>query len=199
MAGVYHLQKAPKLWHFEPVCQVLDKRFPGGISCFVELGTYLGHFSEAMLNRYPKARAIVVDPFPMDTSVWENSLAKSKLDYDPENMRLIKEAAIKRLSVFGDRVTWHFLCAHEAALLVPHGSFDICFMDHEHTYEAMTRDLPLWWELTGQGKVLSGHDYKENRSPRHRWKVNQAVDEFAAKLGKPVVPGDGKTWFIFKD
>lgn len=54
---------------------------------------------------------------------------------------------------------------------------DLVFIDGDHTYEAVRRDITLCRPLLRPGGVLSGHDY--NDVPRHAG-VRQAVDEAVA-------------------
>jgi len=49
--------------------------------------------------------------------------------------------------------------------------FDMVFIDADHTYEAVKKDIELWKPLIRKGGILSGHDYGMYHE------VNKAVDE----------------------
>lgn len=204
MPGTYHLQQRPqKMWHLDAVCLEMKDRLAGGPKVMAEIGVYLGWFSEGMLERFPNLSTILVDPYPMDPSVWDDSLAKSKLDRDPENMRLVKAAAIERMAQFPGRHKWLFVPSLGAAgeLFVRwqgKPGLDLAFVDASHKYEHCIADLRAFWPLIKAGGTLAGHDYKENRSTRHRWGVTRAVKEFSAEIGVPFVVGDGKTYYFHK-
>lgn len=197
----YHKEGVPKrFWHFEAVVAEMAPLLDSKPCVMAEIGVYLAHFSWSMLNRFPLLKTILVDPYPMDTSVWPKSLARSKLDFDPKNMTLIKEAAIERMREFADdgRAAWKFEESHVAATSVLDRTLDFAFIDASHAYDDCKRDLVSWWPKIRPGGVLSGHDYVLHRSSRHRWGVTRAVHEFAEETGSPLITGDGKTYFFRK-
>ena len=68
-----------------------------------------------------------------------------------------------------------------AATRYDDGSLDFVFIDADHTYEAVKRDISAWWPKVKSGGVLAGHDYDETG-------VKKAVDEFAELNQLKVVP-----------
>ncbi len=56
------------------------------------------------------------------------------------------------------------------------------FIDANHAYESVKRDIEAWWPLLGNGGVLAGSTYTNGGSVG----VAKAVDEFAAKNGLQV-------------
>src|SRR5262245_61567794 len=52
----------------------------------------------------------------------------------------------------GDSATW--------AAIWPF-PVELCFIDGEHTYEAVSRDIDQWWPHVRPGGVMCGHDYCE--------------------------------------
>ena len=68
----------------------------------------------------------------------------------------------------------------------PDEFFDFIFIDADHTYEGVSRDLADWWPKVKKGGVFSGHDYILTRKKMKNGKiirvgVIRAVDEFVAK------------------
>jgi len=57
---------------------------------------------------------------------------------------------------------------------IPHGSLDAVFLDGDHSYEAVSRDLPFWFEKLKKGGWLLGDDYQSCHPG-----TTKAVDEFA--------------------
>lgn len=52
-------------------------------------------------------------------------------------------------------------------------SFDFIFIDADHSYEAVKKDIEMWYPKVKQGGVIAGHDYD-----RPAWEgVCEAVDE----------------------
>ena len=57
---------------------------------------------------------------------------------------------------------------------IPDGSIDAIFIDGDHSYEAVSKDLPFWWGKLRKGGWLLGDDYGSCHPG-----TKKAVDEFA--------------------
>jgi predicted O-methyltransferase YrrM len=57
--------------------------------------------------------------------------------------------------------------------LLKGGRPDMVFIDGDHDYEAVKRDISTWRPLIASGGILSGHDYRTGANPG----VVRAVDE----------------------
>lgn len=76
--------------------------------------------------------------------------------------------------------------------------FDFVYIDADHSYNGVSRDIRLWWPLVKPGGYLAGHDYCEWPSHPVKMGVIPAVDEFVAANGL-TVHVDGETdWFVQK-
>jgi len=53
-------------------------------------------------------------------------------------------------------------------------TFDFVYIDGEHSYEAVTKDMKDWWPKIKQGGILAGHDYNDTNQG-----TIDAVNEFA--------------------
>ena len=56
---------------------------------------------------------------------------------------------------------------------IPSNSIDIVFLDADHSYDTMIKDLPFWYNKLREGGILLGNDYSRRSSGTQR-----AVDEF---------------------
>ena len=56
----------------------------------------------------------------------------------------------------------------------PNESVDFVYIDGEHSYEAVSKDIADWWPKISPGGILAGHDYNDNNPGSIR-----AVDEHA--------------------
>lgn len=60
-------------------------------------------------------------------------------------------------------------------------SLDWVYIDADHTYDAVLRDLYAWWYKVKPCGILCGHDYVD--SPEYPWiETKRAVDEFCAAM-----------------
>ena len=73
-------------------------------------------------------------------------------------------------------------------------TFDLVFIDADHSYETTKRDIELWAPKVKPGGILGGHDYNNPDYPQ--WGVARAVTEFAVSHVKEVELDREFTWFI---
>jgi hypothetical protein len=67
---------------------------------------------------------------------------------------------------------------------------DIVFLDGSHDHEDVAWECEHYSKVIRHGGVLSGHDYNIFEG------VNKAVDEFSAKIGRPVQQLPGNIWYF---
>ena len=77
-----------------------------------------------------------------------------------------------------------------AAQLFEDGSLDFVFIDGDHRYESVYRDLVAWLPKVRRGGVIGGHDYTLKPDPKKDG-VRQAVQEVIGY----VPTGANSTWF----
>lgn len=73
----------------------------------------------------------------------------------------------------------HFLemTSEQASIRVPNNSLDLVFIDADHSYESVKKDIECWLPKVKSGGFITGHDYCNSA---HR-DVEKAVDEFFGK------------------
>lgn len=59
---------------------------------------------------------------------------------------------------------------------IPDESLDAVFIDADHSYDAVSKDLPFWWKKLKKGGWLLGDDYNSGHPG-----TTKAVDEFKVK------------------
>ena len=73
------------------------------------------------------------------------------------------------------------------------------FIDAEHTYDALSKDLRAWYRTVKPGGVIACHDYKGRLDkltekigdPNVGWGITRACHEFAEEHG---LKHQGKRW-----
>ncbi len=71
----------------------------------------------------------------------------------------------------------------EGGPFVPHGQFDMIFVDAMHDYENVKADIERWWPRVKSGGIMAFHDYGHGDFPG----VKLAVDERFGELPNRVV------------
>ncbi len=80
------------------------------------------------------------------------------------------------LSGFEDKVVQLLLTSNEAASKIADEELDFVYIDGDHEYLSVRRDIELYWPKVKVGGLVAGHDY--NGKP-----VRDAVEDELAKLG----------------
>lgn len=88
------------------------------------------------------------------------------------SMELLYQGVLDRISPYGDRAKIERRSSWDAALLLDDESYDVVFIDGNHTYDAVKSDINLFWSKIRSGGTMAGDDYD--------WPdVKRAVHEFA--------------------
>lgn len=135
-------------------CKIYDYLIKNTITggSFLELGAWLGRSSAYLIDNAPNLNITIIDS-------WEGS--DSELD---TNHKLVKTADI--FSMFkknmGDR-KFNFFKGRAENLVdkFEDESFDTIFIDMDHSYDSVKRDIQLWLNKVKKGGILAGDDYRE--------------------------------------
>lgn len=156
----------------------------------VEVGVFTGELSKRLLGR-PDLTLYMVDSWVEHEKDSQYALTdyhgKLSQDYQEslynhtsnvtvfagERARIIRKDSVIAAGDFEDQ------------------SLDFVFIDADHNYEAVKKDIEAWLPKVKDGGIISGHDYENENFPA--WGVKKAVDE----LGTPEL-GLNYTWFINK-
>jgi hypothetical protein len=143
------------------------------ISNIVEIGSHLGESSSIFLG-FPQIKTI----YCIDT--WDN--------YQYEN-------------IFNERLRNHLdnrciklkSTSELASKSFENNSLDMVYIDGDHNYECVKKDIDIWYQKVKSGGILSGHDYHES------WPgCKLAIDEFIANNHYIVTTFIDCSWYIIK-
>lgn len=127
-----------------------------GAKSLLAIGCRYGYTLVDMALRMPAGAKIVAVDLP-DQEGWNDQEAVKHLE---KNVDYLKSEGFDAHLIIGDshkQETWE-----KVAPLVPMGTFDIVFIDGDHTYEGVNQD----WKDYGQlGKVVLFHDIREPKPP----------------------------------
>jgi hypothetical protein len=148
----------------------------------VEIGVRDAENALSMLENLPVQKLFLVDPYvPYQDGLVYHGEAEQKEHF---------ETARKSLAGFEDKIKFVIKTSEEAIKDVPDG-LDFVYIDGNHEYSFVKKDMELYYRKLKIGGVLSGHDYRA-------WSdVTRAVDEFAKKKGI-VVSTRENDWFFRK-
>lgn len=124
-----------------------------------EIGVFDGRYSEILCQNIPKLILICVDIWPKEPIY---QMAKDRLaNY---GVALVRKSSM------------------EAAKEVRDESLDFVFIDADHKYNAVKKDITLWSKKVKAGGIVSGHDYYVFKFSGNRGVID-AVDEYTREHG----------------
>jgi predicted O-methyltransferase YrrM len=173
-----------------------------GFKTGVEIGTERGLYAEVLCKANPKAKLFCIDPWKIYPEyrdiVKQNKMdeiyneAKSRLS--AFNCKLIKKFSLDALKDFADE------------------SLDFTYIDGNHEYPYITRDIIEWSKKVRPGGIVVGHDYTTSNQLVSRnqvfWAVNGYMNAYNIRswfiLGtKAEVPGEirdkPRSWMWIKE
>jgi predicted O-methyltransferase YrrM len=122
----------------------------------IEIGSYLGRSCRALCDN-TQGQVTAVDTWGVEHPAYGDItglFAKFQENMiDCENLRVIKMMSL------------------DAAKELAGETFDMVFIDADHSYEAVKADIEAWMPLVISGGLLCGHDYDDHEE------VKRAVDE----------------------
>lgn len=156
------------------------------ILCGMEIGVAAGDTSVELLKAFPDMILTCVDIW--DISRWNYSMEKLKVTQ--EGMDKIRARFLEQTAPYANRVYLLEMTSQQAARFLSNEMvvYDFIFHDADHSYPAVSADLPAFWDLLRDGGLYVGHDYGGFQARTVNWGVKRAVDEFALKIGRKVNP-----------
>ena len=156
------------------------RRLPEGLIFGAEIGVFAGKMSKRLLDR----RNLVL--YMVDN--WK-ALPRYGVTQEMQDENRAKAREVAN----GGGWILH-MDSVEAAGYVANGALDFVFIDADHSYEGVKRDITAWLPKLKMGGLMSGHDYANPGEPCGM-EVKKAVDEWAASYGVQIDLGKDSTWF----
>ncbi len=166
-----------------PMTLFLKQLFGTKVLVGVEIGVYTAHNSESILKTLNVRKLFLIDPYIF---YQENDNAIINVDDS------VKKQAINRMKPYTEQVEWLFQPSEEASTHVP-SNLDFVYIDGNHSYNYVTKDIQLYYEKLKKSGVLGGHDFTLRYYPE----VCYAVVEFARQHSLNL-QGDVTDWWVIK-
>ena len=170
----------------------------------LEVGVEYGAFAEQILQNW-EGRLVCVDFWGKQPNYNEPPNDKNFIEmFDIFNQKMIP---------FSDRVLIVKNLSEVASRFFPENYFDFIFIDANHEYSSIKKDMEVWWPKLKSGGLFSGHDWLHNFNPTDKnmsvyfdgnyigeYGVNSAVSEFCEKnnYGFKVTNEEFATWYFYK-
>jgi hypothetical protein len=122
---------------------------------FVEIGAWKGKSimfaAERTKELNKNIKLYTIDIFKVSDQCTSNLLPMNVEFYDQY---------LKNIEPMKDYINTIKMNSHDAYTLFDDNSIDFLFMDGEHSYEAVRKDLKLWYPKIKNSGIIAGHDYE---------------------------------------
>jgi SAM-dependent methyltransferase len=156
-----------------------------------EVGTWRGDFAAVILRSRRPRELYLIDPWEYRTEAeYEHASYGGHSEDGQQTMDAMHASVVDRFRAEIDdgRVLLRRARSGDAAASFPDESLDWVYIDADHAYEGVKRDLDAYFRVVKPGGFIAGDDYGHV----DRWfgdGVTRAVDEFAARCSELTVIG----------
>lgn len=162
-----------------------------------EIGVRKGNYSKLLLETWEGKKLFSVDPWKeFDDTEYQDGANVSQAKHNS-----FYRETLHKLAAFEERSDVLRMTSAEAAPEFETGELDFAYLDAQHHYEAVEKDIRLWWPKIRPGGLLCGDDYMDGYLNGTKFGVKSAVDEFVAEKDlRLYVSAEEmyRSWFIFK-
>lgn len=168
-----------------PMIEFIREHNDGKKLIGVEIGVHEGINAFHMLSFLPIEKLFLIDPYAKYDDFKDIGFDTV---WDPDQTFKKAQDKLKR---FGDRVVWLRMFSDSAIQHIP-DNLDFVYVDGNHDYEFVKKDLELYYPKMRVGGVFGGHDFGCKRLG-----VTHAVLEFVEQ-NKLHLFGDKNDWWVIK-
>ncbi len=150
----------------------------------LEIGVHDGWHALDMMENLPIDKLYLIDPWMSYEEYYESvgNPRKTQKALD-ERMRV----AQKILKKYGDKVKFIRKLSDDALSDFKDESLDFIYIDGNHQYEFVKKDVENYYPKVKKGGVIGGDDYTHSpETESERFGIFRAVNEFFRKLKKDV-------------
>ena len=137
-----------------------------------EIGVFTGLNSLSILKSLDIKKLYLIDQYDYNRNISGTKLSK-------ENAEKVHEVAKNRLDPFKDKIVWINKESSKSIEDIK-DELDFVYVDGDHKYEAVKKDIELYYPLLKEDGMMSFHDFD---APDENNGVVQAVHEYFDPLG----------------
>lgn len=143
-----------------------------------EIGVFEGDSTLSMFEYLDIKKAYLIDPY--DAVIANNINTRDGINSKLHNS--LFEQTKDRLSKYSDKIVWLRGMSELMYTEIADNELDFIFIDGGHTYDAVYKDLILYYQKVKMGGVIAGDDFS-NRFRSDNFGVIEAVNDVLSKLG----------------
>ena len=157
----------------------------------VEIGVCGGEHARSLLETFDISTLYLVDPYEMYETYTEGE-EKNYRDTQLPLSEIFLEAK-KLLEPFKKNIEWVKKMSEDAVTEIK-TNIDFIYVDGNHDYQFVQKDIELYYPLIKSGGMMGGHDFYNGYAQDHNGVVT-AVTEFAVSKGIQLYIEQPDWWF----
>lgn len=150
--GILLGSKIQKISYSRPSTLLAQKKYLNSPISIIEVGCAAGNNSADICKKLNIKKLILIDPY-------ENA-ADEYNDYTRQRLIYMRKKAEKQLKKYNHLVEWKKMLSDEAVKEIS-GSYDFIYIDGDHSFKAVYRDINNFFPLLNNGGVIAGHDINQ--------------------------------------
>ena len=155
------------------------KKFENQSVVGAEVGVAIGTNALRTLEAMPNLKWLyLIDPY-QHYPEWTSTRAKDRRFW-PEDLEITKRKAQTLLAPFKNKIRWVFK-RFEDCTSWHVGPLDFIYIDGNHDYDFVFRDIVLARKFVKKGGVVSGHDFRPASFSQDSLEVCRAVRDYCKK------------------
>jgi len=145
--------------------RAVEREFKEAEITGAEIGVFEGNNAKSMLDNLPNLKKLyLIDPYEQYMD-WENDGWYNKiLD--------AKKVALKTLEPYDERVEWIMKKTEDGVDDIPPNTLDFIYIDGNHDYEYVKKDIETACIWVKSGGIIGGHDF----APGKRGVIKAVLD-----------------------
>ncbi len=157
----------------------------------VEIGVLGGKNAKSLLQYSDIKMLYLVDPYKGDYGEGQHG------EYSQKRLDRESKKAKRRLRKYKEKITWIKKKSEDAISLIPN-NLDFVYIDANHKYEFVKKDVEMYYPKLKDGGLLAGDDF-ERCSKERDSDVNKVVLEFIKKENLGLFTSMRDFWIIKND
>lgn len=166
-----------------------------GYKTLAEVGSWKGHSIGFLANQMIKNGNRSFELYAVD--IWEDCQWKNldknkdielKYIYEIFQINLRKQGVLDKIRIVKEN-------SDKAASRFADEYFDFVYIDADHHYESVLKDIKAWYPKVKNGGIIAGHDYYNKAD----MKAKEAVDKLVQEKYLPKIKeAKGSVWYSVK-
>ena len=151
--------QSPYIRAFTKFCM---EHFDGDELVGCEVGVWEGINTKVMLQSLNIRKLYLIDAYkqcPLVFYLYEDGKLTNDDSFTQKKYDLAKKKAVRNLKGFCSKTAFIYKSSEGAVGGIPGGSLDFCYIDANHMYDHIKRDIELWYTKVRVGGVIGGHDF----------------------------------------